>query len=68
MKLSFPTRRLPRRPNLEQLKRQAKELLDAYLAGDEGEILHKVRLGLRPEPIIGNPKQCGWVEGRDGDR
>ena len=34
MKPSFPTRRLPKRPDLEQLKRQAKELLDAYLAGD----------------------------------
>ena len=35
MKPSFPTRRLPERPDLQQLKRQAKELLDAYLAGDE---------------------------------
>jgi hypothetical protein len=35
VKLSFPTRRLPERPDLEQLRRQAKELLDAYRAGDE---------------------------------
>ncbi len=35
MKPSFPTRRLPERPDLQQLKRQAKELLDSYRAGDE---------------------------------
>ncbi len=32
MKL-LPTRKLPERPNLEQLRRQAKELLDRYLNG-----------------------------------
>ncbi len=30
---AFPTRRLSARPDLQQLKRQAKELLDAYRAG-----------------------------------
>src|SRR5436190_17613436 len=31
---SLPTRTLSARPNLDQLKRQAKELLDAFRAGD----------------------------------
>ena len=31
---SLPTRRLPHHPDLDQLKRQAKELLDAFLADD----------------------------------
>lgn len=31
---SLPTRTLPERPNLDQLKRQAKELRDAIVAGD----------------------------------
>ena len=31
---SLPTRRLPSQPNLEQLRKQAKDLLDQYLAGD----------------------------------
>src|SRR5689334_13736224 len=30
----MPTRRLPSRPNLEQLKRQAKDLLSGCAAGD----------------------------------
>ena len=35
MKYQIPTRKLPQRPDLGQLKRQAKELLDAFLAGEE---------------------------------
>ena len=35
---SLPTRRLPERPDLDQLKRQAKELLDAFRAGDSGAV------------------------------
>src|SRR5262249_42450875 len=31
---SLPTRRLSARPHLDQLKRQARELLDAFRAGD----------------------------------
>jgi hypothetical protein len=31
---SFPTRKLPERPDLEQLRRQGKELLDGFLAGE----------------------------------
>jgi len=32
--VSRPTRRLPRQPSLEQLRKQAKELLELYRAGD----------------------------------
>ena len=35
MKHSLPTRKLPDRPDLGQLKRQAKELLEAFLSGEE---------------------------------
>ena len=35
---SAPTRRLPQQPNLEQLKKQAKELLERYRAGDAAAI------------------------------
>jgi ankyrin repeat protein len=38
VKPSFPTRRLPERPDLEQLKRQAKELRESYLAGGESAV------------------------------
>jgi ankyrin repeat protein len=34
----MPARDLPARPNLEQYKKQAKELLDAYKSGDEDAI------------------------------
>jgi hypothetical protein len=30
----FPTLRLPARPNLEQLRKQAKDLLEQFLSGD----------------------------------
>jgi hypothetical protein len=36
VKNTIPTRKLPERPDLGQLKRQAKELLEAFLAGEEG--------------------------------
>ncbi len=35
---ALPTRKLPARPDLEQLKRQAKELLKAFLAGDPAAV------------------------------
>ena len=38
MKHSLPTRKLPDRPDLGQLKRQAKELLRAFLAGEENAV------------------------------
>ena len=34
MNTNLPTRSLPERPDLNQLKRQAKELLEAFVAGD----------------------------------
>jgi hypothetical protein len=34
MKRKVPTRRMRQHPDLEQLKRQAKELLQAFAAGD----------------------------------
>ena len=34
MKKSVPTRVLPKHPDLDQLKRQAKELLEAFRAGE----------------------------------
>jgi ankyrin repeat protein len=50
VKLSFPTRRLPERPDLEQLKRQAKELLDAYLAADESAVAEVQRFYRAADP------------------
>jgi ankyrin repeat protein len=38
VKNSLPTRKLPERPDLGQLRRQAKELLDAFVAGDAGAV------------------------------
>jgi len=35
---SLPTRKLPERPDLGQLKRQAKELLEAFLAGENSAV------------------------------
>ncbi len=34
----LPTRRLRERPDLDQLKRQAKELLDGFTAGDAASV------------------------------
>jgi hypothetical protein len=36
IRTSLPTRALTDRPDLDQLKRQAKELLDAFRAGNRG--------------------------------
>ncbi len=38
MKHPLPTRKLPERPNLDQLKRQAKELLEAFTAGEAAAV------------------------------
>ena len=38
MKQSLPTRKLPERPDLDQLRRQAKELLEALLAGEPSAV------------------------------
>ena len=50
MKPLFPTRRLPERPDLEQLKRQAKELLAAYRARDEVAIAEVKRFYRAADP------------------
>jgi ankyrin repeat protein len=42
-----PWRRLPEKPNLEQLKKQAKDLLRGFLAGESGAV-EDVRKALRP--------------------
>ena len=38
MNRSLPTRKLREHPDLDQLKRQAKELLDAFSAGDTAAV------------------------------
>src|SRR5205085_2965617 len=50
VKLSFPNRRLPERPDLEQLRRQAKELLDGYRAGDERAVAEVKRFYRGADP------------------
>jgi len=35
---TLPTRKLPARPDLRQLKRQAKQLLEAFLSGDPNAV------------------------------
>src|ERR1700689_2040022 len=35
---SYPTRRLPKQPSLQQLRKQAKELLEKYRAGDAAAV------------------------------
>jgi ankyrin repeat protein len=35
---SYPTRRLPKQPSLEQLRKQAKDLLEQYRAGDPAAV------------------------------
>ncbi len=43
MKQKLPTRRMRQHPNLEQLKRQAKELQQAFLAGEAAAIAESAR-------------------------
>lgn len=45
-----PTRSLPRKPNLEQLRKQARELLDRYRTGDPAAIAEVQQFEQRPEP------------------
>jgi hypothetical protein len=45
-----PTRFLPLRPSLEQLRKQAKELLKAYRAGDVATALEVERFESQPDP------------------
>lgn len=47
---SAPTRSLPARLNLEQLRKQAKELLKAYRAGDVAAVAEVERFESQPDP------------------
>jgi len=48
--LPAPTRRLPPQPSLEQLRKQAKDLLEHYRAGDPSIVAEVQRFERRPEP------------------
>jgi ankyrin repeat protein len=45
-----PTRRLPQHPNLEQLRKQAKDLLAQYRSGDPAAIAEVQQFERRPDP------------------
>jgi ankyrin repeat protein len=47
---SYPTRRLPKQPSLEQLRKQAKDLLEQYRAGDPAVVAEIHRFESRPDP------------------
>ncbi len=47
---SAPTRSLPARPSLAQLRKQAKELLKAYRAGDVAAVAEVERFESQPDP------------------
>ena len=46
----YPTRRLPPQPSLEQLRKQAKDLLERYRAGDAAAIAEVHRFERQPDP------------------
>src|SRR5580693_4147011 len=46
---SYPTRRLPKQPSLEQLRKQAKDLLRQYRAGDSAAVAEVERFERRPD-------------------
>lgn len=47
---SAPTRRLPQHPNLEQLRKQARDLLEQYHSGNPTAIAEVQRFERRPDP------------------
>ncbi len=47
---SDPTRTLPDKPSLAQLREQAKELLDSYLAGNDAAVTEVERFHRNPDP------------------
>jgi ankyrin repeat protein len=49
---SYPTRRLPKQPSLEQLRKQAKDLLAQYRAGDAAAIAEVQQFKRRPDPAV----------------
>jgi ankyrin repeat protein len=46
----YPTRRLPKQPNLEQLRKQAKDLLEQYRAAATAAVAEVQRFERRPDP------------------
>ena len=48
--VSHPTRRLPPQPSLEQLRKQAKDLLAEYRAGDPAAVAEVQQFELHPDP------------------
>ena len=48
--LSHPTRRLPPQPSLEQLRKQAKDLLEQYRAGDPAAVAEVQQFERTPDP------------------
>ena len=47
---SYPTRRLPGQPSLEQLRKQAKDLLRQYRAGDPAAVAEVRQFERKPDP------------------
>ncbi len=47
---SAPTRTLPNKPSLAQLRKQAKELLKSYRAGKDAAVAEVERFERRPDP------------------
>src|SRR5437660_268761 len=50
--MSAPIRRLPSQPNLDQLRKQAKELLDHYRSGDPGTLAEVKQFEWRVDPAM----------------
>jgi ankyrin repeat protein len=46
----YPTRRLPKQPSLEQLRKQAKDLLEQYRASDPAAVAEVQQFERRPDP------------------
>jgi ankyrin repeat protein len=51
MSVEIPTRRLPEQPSLEQLRNQAKDLLQAYRAGEPAAVAEVQRFERHPDPL-----------------
>jgi len=47
---SYPARRLPKQPSLEQLRKQAKDLLEQYRAGGPAAVAEVRQFERRPDP------------------
>jgi ankyrin repeat protein len=46
-----PTRWMPQRPNLEQLRKQAKDLLESYRSGDAAALAEVQQFEHKPDPL-----------------